>query len=45
MDMKSAYQTQLNQLIDLKNVFMIKPNTKDGKDLKIAIDYSPMYCE
>ncbi|CAD8079108.1 unnamed protein product [Paramecium primaurelia] len=45
MDQLSTYQVQLNSVLDLKNVFMMKPRCKDSADTKIAIDYSPMYSE
>ncbi|CAD8083014.1 unnamed protein product [Paramecium sonneborni] len=45
MQSKSTYQRQLNSMLDLTNVFMIKPMTQNGLDLKIAIDYNPQFSE
>ncbi|CAD8189686.1 unnamed protein product [Paramecium octaurelia] len=45
MEAKSTYQAQINTMLDLTNVFVIKPVTKNGLDMKIAIDYNPQYNE
>ncbi|CAD8092621.1 unnamed protein product [Paramecium sonneborni] len=45
MEDQTTYQTQLNCMLDLKNVFLMKPRNKESADTKIAIDYSPVYSE
>ncbi|CAD8088892.1 unnamed protein product [Paramecium sonneborni] len=45
MEQQTTYQAQLNSMLELKNVFLIKPRCKESADMKIAIDYSPMYSE
>ncbi|CAD8085471.1 unnamed protein product [Paramecium sonneborni] len=40
---ESNYQLQLKSMLNLQNVFMIKPINKNGHDLKILIDYNLQY--